>query len=69
MDFYGFVFEGVGKFEVGGGEEEAVDSEIGPGELVGFVAAVAHVADDGVADVGDVAADLMASPGVGRELD
>ncbi len=53
---------------MGGREEESVDAEVGSGELVGFVAAVADVADDGVADVGEVAADLVAAAGVRIEL-
>lgn len=46
-----------------------MDIEVGPGEFDGFVAAVANVADDWVADVGEMATELVAASRFGIELD
>lgn len=38
-------------------------------EAIDFAAAVIHIADNGVADVFEVSADLMESTGLGERLD
>ncbi len=69
MELYRLFGEGLGKGKVGRGEHEAADLAVASSRDVRLAVAVARVADDRVAQMGEVSPDLVAPAGLGLDFE